>query len=368
MAARPELPDVRAQGGAGAADGQPVPGGERGEARAGSVPGTGAGMRLVAPGLAVLLSWLTAVAFDGGGDRGVGSDDGTGPYRRNGESRTESTSQRNRFVVTRLCILGMTTDPGTPRRAPAGAAVLREDVTEAIRAAVFEELAAVGFARMSIEGIARRAGVGKTAVYRRWKSKLSPGAGPGLGVAAQGLPAPATGSLYGDVRPLLEVAVARPAPPGRLAGHPGPAGRGGPQPGDRRRDQGGAAGQPAGRGRGGRTRRRWPAASCRRARDPDRALDLIVGPLYWRLVVVRGGAAEGVPGRAGGGGGGGAQGAEVRRRARGAPRRGTARRSAPPPHPRRPPPYPLTSPRPPSPRTRTAAGTRRTRPAGSPSR
>lgn len=55
---------------------------------------------------------------------------------------------------------------------PAGAAVLRQDVTEAIRAAVLEELAAVGFARMSIEAVARRAGVGKTAVYRRWKSKL----------------------------------------------------------------------------------------------------------------------------------------------------------------------------------------------------
>lgn len=74
----------------------------------------------------------------------------------------------------------MTTDAGASpssarpprRRAPAGAAVLREDVTEAIRAAVFAELAAVGYARMSIEGIARRAGVGKTAVYRRWRSKL----------------------------------------------------------------------------------------------------------------------------------------------------------------------------------------------------
>ncbi|MFJ4215082.1 helix-turn-helix domain-containing protein, partial [Streptomyces hydrogenans] len=79
----------------------------------------------------------------------------------------------------------------TPRRTPAGAAVLREDVTEAIRAAVFEELAAVGFARMSIEGIARRAGVGKTAVYRRWKSKLALVLDVVGAVAAQGLPAPA---------------------------------------------------------------------------------------------------------------------------------------------------------------------------------
>ena len=50
--------------------------------------------------------------------------------------------------------------------------MLREDVTDAIRSAVFDELAAVGYGRMSIEGIARRAGVGKAAVYRRWRSKL----------------------------------------------------------------------------------------------------------------------------------------------------------------------------------------------------
>lgn len=100
----------------------------------------------------------------------------------------------------------MTTERGTRRRAPAGAAVLREDVTDAIRAAVFEELAAVGFARMSIEGIARRAGVGKTAVYRRWKSKLALVLDLVAAVAAQGMPAPATGSLYGDVRAVLELA------------------------------------------------------------------------------------------------------------------------------------------------------------------
>ncbi|PJJ05005.1 TetR family transcriptional regulator [Streptomyces sp. 2333.5] len=56
---------------------------------------------------------------------------------------------------------------------------MRKDKTAAIRAAVFEELAAVGFARLSVEGIARRAGVGKTAGYRRWRS--APGLGRGLG-------------------------------------------------------------------------------------------------------------------------------------------------------------------------------------------
>ncbi|MFE6105070.1 TetR/AcrR family transcriptional regulator [Streptomyces laurentii] len=180
----------------------------------------------------------------------------------------------------------MTTAPGTPRRAPAGAAVLREDVTDAIRAAVFAELAAVGFSRMSIEGIARRAGVGKTAVYRRWKSKLSLVVDVVGAVAVQGLPAPDTGSLYGDVRALLEVAshalrhpVASQVIPDLLVEavrHPEIA--------DTLKaalldGQQGVVAQivraAAGRGE-------LPADT-----DPDRALDLVLGPLYWRLVVVR---------------------------------------------------------------------------------
>ncbi|MFE2944844.1 TetR/AcrR family transcriptional regulator [Streptomyces sp. NPDC059255] len=192
----------------------------------------------------------------------------------------------------------MTTDPRTttgpaapagpraPRRVPAGAAVLREDVTDAIRAAVFEELAAVGFARMSIEGIARRAGVGKTAVYRRWKSKLELVLDLVSAFAAQGLPAPSTGSLHGDVRALLEVAshalshpVASQVIPDLLveaARHPEIS------------DAIKAALLDGQRGiaavivREAVERGELPGGA-----DADRALDLIVGPLYWRLVVVR---------------------------------------------------------------------------------
>ena len=57
------------------------------------------------------------------------------------------------------------------KRRPAGAAVLQENVTGAITAAAFEELAEAGYARMSMEAVARRAGVGKAALYRRWDSK-----------------------------------------------------------------------------------------------------------------------------------------------------------------------------------------------------
>ncbi len=58
---------------------------------------------------------------------------------------------------------------------------------------------------MSIEGIARRAGVGKTAVYRRWRSKLHVVLDLVSALAVQGLPVPDTGSLEDDLRLLYEV-------------------------------------------------------------------------------------------------------------------------------------------------------------------
>lgn len=45
-------------------------------------------------------------------------------------------------------------------------------VVDAVLAAALEELARVGFAGMSMEEVAARAGVNKTTVYRRWPTKL----------------------------------------------------------------------------------------------------------------------------------------------------------------------------------------------------
>ncbi|MFM9367047.1 TetR/AcrR family transcriptional regulator [Streptomyces sp. Da 82-17] len=185
---------------------------------------------------------------------------------------------------------------GTRRRAPAGAAVLREDVTEAIRAAVFEELAAVGYARMSIEGIARRAGVGKTAVYRRWKSKLHLVLDLVSAVAVQGLPAPDTGTLEGDLRLLYEVT-------SRALKHP-VAGQIIPdlQAEAARNPEIAQALQKALReGQHSVASGIVQAAVARgelRARiDEDLALDLVSGPLYWRSVVVRTDLPKGYLGR-----------------------------------------------------------------------
>jgi AcrR family transcriptional regulator len=86
------------------------------------------------------------------------------------------------------------------RRPPTGAAVLQENVTNAIAAAAFAELAESGYARMSMEAVARRAGVGKAALYRRWDSKdamvidLVASA-----VRGHALVQPDTGTLRGDV-------------------------------------------------------------------------------------------------------------------------------------------------------------------------
>ncbi|MFF4259068.1 TetR/AcrR family transcriptional regulator [Streptomyces sp. NPDC001663] len=185
----------------------------------------------------------------------------------------------------------MTTNAEEPqtrprRRTPAGAAVLREDVTEAIRAAVFEELAAVGYARMSIEGIARRAGVGKTAVYRRWKSKLHLVLDVVSAIAVMGLPTPDTGSLEGDLRLLYEVtsrALRHPVASQIIPDLQAEAARN-PEIAEAmqktlREGQEGVASKiiVAAEQRG----------EVRAGLNEELALDLISGPLYWRSVVIR---------------------------------------------------------------------------------
>jgi AcrR family transcriptional regulator len=56
----------------------------------------------------------------------------------------------------------VTRSPGRPRSAEAD---------QAIQQAALELFAEQGFEAMSIEGVAARAGVGKTTIYRRWDSK-----------------------------------------------------------------------------------------------------------------------------------------------------------------------------------------------------
>lgn len=93
------------------------------------------------------------------------------------------------------------------RRAPSGAAVLQPEITAALTEAVLAELVERGYARLSMEGVARRAGAGKSALYRRWSGKQD----MVLAVLAQmSVPladVPDTGSLRGDVRALVSAVV-----------------------------------------------------------------------------------------------------------------------------------------------------------------
>jgi AcrR family transcriptional regulator len=89
------------------------------------------------------------------------------------------------------------------RRAPSGAAALRADKTAAIAEAVLDELAENGYGRLSMEAVAKRAGVGKSALYRRWPSKQHMIIAVTSELSLELAEAPHTGSLRGDVLALL---------------------------------------------------------------------------------------------------------------------------------------------------------------------
>jgi AcrR family transcriptional regulator len=72
----------------------------------------------------------------------------------------------------------------------------------AIASAALELLVEDGFARMTMEGVASRAGVGKATVYRRWDTKEELVVDAYLAHAEDHIVSPDTGTLRGD---LLEV-------------------------------------------------------------------------------------------------------------------------------------------------------------------
>jgi AcrR family transcriptional regulator len=172
------------------------------------------------------------------------------------------------------------------KRPLSGAAVLRGDITEAIQDALVHELARVGYGRLSIEAVARRAGVGKTAVYRRWASKLDMVLEIVGSAAGAGLPVPDTGSLDGDVELLLRF-VAR-ALKHRLASQIIPdllaeAARN-DQIAEKLSDVLLSAQRDVSRLIVERAVARGELAADV---APDVAVDLVIGPVYWHLAVTR---------------------------------------------------------------------------------
>jgi AcrR family transcriptional regulator len=81
-----------------------------------------------------------------------------------------------------------------------------EELEQAILDAVWEEFQAVGFSKLTMEGVAKRAGTSKPVLYRRWSSPVE----LMLACAANRIPkadsVPDTGSLRGDTIALLTLA------------------------------------------------------------------------------------------------------------------------------------------------------------------
>jgi AcrR family transcriptional regulator len=73
-------------------------------------------------------------------------------------------------------------------------------VRAAVQAATLDELAAAGYADLTIEAVAERAGVNRTTVYRRWPNKRSLVLGALLDYAADQLPIPDTADLRRDLQ------------------------------------------------------------------------------------------------------------------------------------------------------------------------
>ncbi|WP_199443615.1 TetR/AcrR family transcriptional regulator [Umezawaea beigongshangensis] len=171
-----------------------------------------------------------------------------------------------------------------PRRTPTGAAVLQPQITSAITEAVLDELAEHGYGRLSMEAVAKRAGVGKSALYRRWPSKQDMVIAVLSEFSVPLAEVPDTGSLRGDLLATLHAVhgwLTHPRFSKILPDLSAEAGRNEVLAAAVER----AIGEP---------RRTQGAATLRRAvergelpadLDLDLALDLVAAPVYWRVSV-----------------------------------------------------------------------------------
>ncbi len=168
-----------------------------------------------------------------------------------------------------------------------GAAVKRPRITDALARTFFEEWARVGYSALSLDAVARKAGVGKAALYRRWRSKADMASDlvKQLSAAAILLSDPGDqGSLEADLYAALLVAR-------RLMRHPlvrrilpdlytaiprEPALAAAMRPGEMMREK--------------KVKALVDRAIARGelSADVDRraATDFLIGPLYWRIIVL----------------------------------------------------------------------------------
>ena len=163
---------------------------------------------------------------------------------------------------------------------------LHDRVTAAITEAFFVEVAEVGYGKLTVDSIVRRAGVGKAAVYRRWPTKKAMAIALITNITARADGPPDTGSFRGDVLALTEqmTAVFRHPLAGRIIPAVAAEMDRDPELEMLLRDtvEGPRRLRYAELVRRGIDRGELPA-DC----DVDVALDILIGPLYWRLLVRR---------------------------------------------------------------------------------
>ena len=80
---------------------------------------------------------------------------------------------------------------------------MQSDVTDGLTRAFFEEWARVGYAALSLERVAKNAGAGKAALYRRWSSKAAMASDLLSKVGLTLFELPDTGSLEADLLAFL---------------------------------------------------------------------------------------------------------------------------------------------------------------------
>jgi AcrR family transcriptional regulator len=170
------------------------------------------------------------------------------------------------------------------RRTPTGAAILQPKITSAIIEAVLDELAEHGYARLSMEAVARRAGVGKSALYRRWPAKQDMVMAVLAEFSVPLAEMPDTGSLRGDLVAALHAvhgwlthprfSLILPDLTVEAARNPALAEAVQAAIGDPRRALGADV-----------LRRAVERGELPAGLNLDLALDLIAAPLYWRLHV-----------------------------------------------------------------------------------
>ncbi len=169
-------------------------------------------------------------------------------------------------------------------RTPTGAAVLQPEVTQAITDAVLTELAEQGYGRLSMEAVAKRAGVGKSALYRRWRSKQEMVTAVVAEFSVTRAEIEDTGSLRGDLRSTMQAVLDWLTHPlfSRILPDLVAEGTRNPEVAESSRT---SIGGP---------RRDLAEVMLRRAiargelpvdLDLELALDVLAAPIYWRLVV-----------------------------------------------------------------------------------